>query len=75
MKTDKQLQEDVLAELAWEASVNAAHIGVEVDQGVVTPSPAMSKALVKNGAPNAQPNASTVCVPSQLKWTSKSKTQ
>lgn len=36
MKTDKQLQEDVLAELAWEASVNAAHIGVEVDQGVVT---------------------------------------
>ena len=36
MKTDKQLQEDVLAELAWEASVNAAHIGVEVDQGIVT---------------------------------------
>ena len=36
MKTDKQLQEDVLAELAWESSINAAHVGVEVDQGVVT---------------------------------------
>jgi len=36
MKSDTQLQEDVLAELRWEPSVNAAHIGVEVTQGVVT---------------------------------------
>lgn len=36
MKTDKQLQKDVVAELSWEPSINAAHIGVEVDQGVVT---------------------------------------
>jgi len=36
MKTDKQLQQDVIAELAWEPSVNPAHIGVEVDGGVVT---------------------------------------
>ena len=36
MKTDKQLQEDVMRELAWESSINSAHIGVEVDQGVVT---------------------------------------
>jgi osmotically-inducible protein OsmY len=36
MKTDTQLQKDVLAELAWEPSVNAAHIGVEVREGVVT---------------------------------------
>ena len=36
MKSDSQLQTDVLAELAWEPSVNAAHIGVEVDDGVVT---------------------------------------
>jgi osmotically-inducible protein OsmY len=36
MKTDKQLQQDVIAELGWEPSVNAAHIGVEVSNGVVT---------------------------------------
>ena len=36
MKTDSQLQQDVLAELRWEPSVNAAQIGVEVTDGVVT---------------------------------------
>ena len=36
MKTDSQLQKDVLAELAWEPAVNAAHIGVEVSGGIVT---------------------------------------
>ncbi len=36
MKTDTQLQQDVIAELRWEPSVNAAHIGVEVDHGIVT---------------------------------------
>lgn len=36
MKTDIQLQQDVLAELKWEPSVNAAHIGVEVRDGIVT---------------------------------------
>ena len=36
MKTDKQVQQDVIAELGWEPSVNAAHIGVEVSNGVVT---------------------------------------
>ncbi len=36
MKTDLELQQDVLAELKWEPSVNAAHIGVEVNQGTVT---------------------------------------
>jgi osmotically-inducible protein OsmY len=36
MKTDKQVQQDVIAELSWEPSVNAAHIGVEVSGGVVT---------------------------------------
>lgn len=36
MKTDKQLQKDVMSELYWEPSINAAHIGVEVEQGVVT---------------------------------------
>lgn len=36
MKSDKQVQTDVVAELGWEPSVNAAHIGVEVSDGVVT---------------------------------------
>jgi osmotically-inducible protein OsmY len=36
MKTDAQLQQDVLAELKWEPSVHAAEIGVEVKDGVVT---------------------------------------
>ena len=36
MKSDSQLQQDVLAELRWEPAVNAAHVGVEVTQGVVT---------------------------------------
>ena len=36
MKTDTQLQQDVIAELQWEPSVNAAQIGVEVKDGIVT---------------------------------------
>jgi osmotically-inducible protein OsmY len=36
MKTDTQLQTDVIAELSWEPSVHAAQIGVEVKDGVVT---------------------------------------
>jgi osmotically-inducible protein OsmY len=36
MKTDSELQRDVLDELKWEPSVNAAHIGVAVKEGIVT---------------------------------------
>ncbi len=36
MHTDSQLQEDVLAELKWEPSVTAGHIGVTAKNGVVT---------------------------------------
>jgi osmotically-inducible protein OsmY len=36
MKTDIQLQNDVIAELKWEPSVHAEKIGVEVSAGVVT---------------------------------------
>ena len=36
MKTDSELQRDVLDELKWEPSINAAHIGVSVKDGVVT---------------------------------------
>ena len=36
MTSDSQLQSDVLSELRWEPSVNAAHIGVAVNGNVVT---------------------------------------
>jgi osmotically-inducible protein OsmY len=36
MKSDSQLQKDVMAELKWEPSVHAEGIGVEVTDGVVT---------------------------------------
>ena len=36
VKTDAQVQQDVIAELKWEPSVNATDIGVEVKGGVVT---------------------------------------
>lgn len=36
MKTDAQLQHDVMAELKWEPAVQATQIGVEVKNGIVT---------------------------------------
>lgn len=36
MKSDTQIQQDVIAELNWEPAVNAAEIGVEVNDGIVT---------------------------------------
>jgi len=35
MKTDKEIQRDILDELAWEPRVDAADIGVSVENGVV----------------------------------------
>lgn len=36
MKTDAQLKKDVESELEWDVSVNATHVGVSVEDGVVT---------------------------------------
>lgn len=36
MKTDSALQQDVMAEPAWEPAVHPARIGVELKDGVVT---------------------------------------
>jgi len=36
MKTDTELQREVIAELNWDPAINAADIGVEVKDGVVT---------------------------------------
>jgi osmotically-inducible protein OsmY len=35
-KTDLQLKQDVEAELGWDPKINAAQIGVAVDQGAVS---------------------------------------
>jgi osmotically-inducible protein OsmY len=36
MKSDLQLQQDVMDELLWEPALEAAEIGVSVKEGVVT---------------------------------------
>lgn len=36
MKTDTQLQRDVIEELGWDAAINAAQIGVSVKDNIVT---------------------------------------
>lgn len=36
MKTDAQLKADVTDELRWDPAINATHIGVLVDKGIVT---------------------------------------
>lgn len=36
MKTDAQLRADIMDELSWDPAINAAHIGVTVEEGVVT---------------------------------------
>jgi osmotically-inducible protein OsmY len=53
MKTDTQLQQDVMAELKWEPSVNAAQIGVEAKDGVVTLSGEVSSFVEKWNAESA----------------------
>ncbi len=53
MPHDRQLQEAVLAELRWEPSVNAAHIGVAADHGVVTLTGHVDSFLQKHAAETA----------------------
>jgi osmotically-inducible protein OsmY len=53
MRTDSELQRDVLDELRWEPSVDAAHIGVSVKDGVVTLSGHVSSYTEKFAAERA----------------------
>jgi osmotically-inducible protein OsmY len=53
MVTDKELQRDVLDELAWEPSVNAANIGVAVKDGIVTLTGSVPSYAEKLAAENA----------------------
>jgi len=60
MKSDTQLQQDVLAELKWEPSVNATDIGVEVKDGIVTLAGHVSSYSEKWGAERAAQRVSGV---------------
>ena len=60
MKTDKQVQQDVIAELSWEPSVNAAQIGVEVKDGIVTLAGHVGTYAEKLGAARAAQRVSGV---------------
>lgn len=53
MRTDNQLKQDVLAELRWEPSVTAAHIGVTARDGIVTLSGHVATYAEKHGAETA----------------------
>ena len=53
VKTDRQLQEDVMAELAWDRSVDSACIGVEVEEGIVTLSGHVGSCAEKGAAESA----------------------
>ncbi len=60
MKTDAELQQDVIAELKWEPSINAAQIGVEVKDGIVTLAGHVSTYVEKRGAERAAQRVSGV---------------
>jgi osmotically-inducible protein OsmY len=53
MKTDAQLRADVMDELEWDPSVNAAHIGVMVNDGVVTLAGHLESHMEKRAAERA----------------------
>ena len=53
MKTDVQIQKDVMDELKWEPSLNASEIGVGVKNGVVTLSGMVDSYMKKQSAEKA----------------------
>ncbi|MFZ3229094.1 MAG: BON domain-containing protein [Pseudobdellovibrio sp.] len=53
MKTDAQIQSDVMQELKWDPSVNHEHIGVAVTDGIVTLSGAIPSYIEKSAAEKA----------------------
>ena len=53
MSRDRDLQDQVMAELSWEPSVTAAHIGVTAKDGVVTLTGHVDNYMQKNAAETA----------------------
>ena len=70
MKTDSELQRDVLDELKWEPSINSAHIGVSVNDGIVTLSGHVSSYWERYVAERAAKTASMACARSPTRSTS-----
>jgi len=60
MKSDKQLQADVMAELKWDPTVNAEHVGVMVKDGVVTLAGHLGSYMEKHAAERAARRVSGV---------------
>jgi osmotically-inducible protein OsmY len=60
MKTDAQIQSDVIAKLSWEPSVNSEDIGVEVKDGIVTLAGHVGSYAEKIGAERATMRVSGV---------------
>ena len=60
MKTDSQLQQDVMAELKWEPAIHAEQIGVEAKNGVVTLAGEVSSYTEKLNAERAAQRVSGV---------------
>lgn len=53
MKTDSQIQTDVIQELRWDPSVSHEHIGVAVSDGIVTLSGSIPSYIEKSAAESA----------------------
>src|SRR3989344_1355501 len=53
MKTDAQIQNDVMEELKWNPSITHTHIGVAVDKGIVTLSGMVPSYIEKSAAETA----------------------
>lgn len=60
MKTDAQLQMDVIQELKWDPSVNHEHIGVAVSEAIVTLSGTVPSYVEKSSAEKAAQRVSGV---------------
>ena len=60
MKTDSQLQRDVMTELEWEPRIDAAHIGVAAKDGVITLSGSVPSYWEKYEAVKAAKRVSSV---------------
>ena len=60
MKTDKKIQQDIIDELEWEASINATEIGVSVKNGVATLSGYVNSYAEKLNAESAAQRVSGV---------------
>jgi osmotically-inducible protein OsmY len=60
MKTDAQIQTDVMQELKWDPSITHEHIGVAVADGIVTISGTVPSYIEKSSAERAAQRVSGV---------------